>query len=452
MNSLLVSFSRRFLTAAVIVVLSVPTIGIASDAFNCGYETNLGPLNITIQGDTGLVTGTFAIQGGAGTVSGIADAGVITGKWDVMKSKESGYFYLSFGHQGVKFRGKWAYAADEGWRGDWTGKSTGCRPARENTTSRAALERLMGNPGRVDPKSVTKAAIAKELGGGGSAGEKPGKWSAVSYSVKTHAWGAGYNQKTRADAEKVALRYCREYGKETCKVVGVANNGHVSVVVSKKWNIYREGFDDKQRAFDACYEKGGPCYLLVRVGPDSIVERNKINFRKLKSSPASDIAPISPKYQHHFARTEEDIWNGLLRRAGSDMDQAAGDDVASALINLLLNPEQKAGTGSINLEMRFSSNSSAIRPEAKPILDKLASVMQKEPGLNIHVKGHCSSAPNLPLSLSRARSVKKYLVGRHRIAQKRITTQGMSNTQPFLKETSRESRLLNQRVEVAVRK
>jgi OmpA-OmpF porin, OOP family len=113
------------------------------------------------------------------------------------------------------------------------------------------------------------------------------------------------------------------------------------------------------------------------------------------------------------------------------------------------NPEKPKQTSRISLDMRFNTNSSAIRKQAEPMLNKLGNLMTREKHLRILIRGHNSGKKSLvPLSLARARSVKAYLTRNFSIDPERIETMGMGNTAPLVKEKTKEAALVNQRIDI----
>jgi peptidoglycan-associated lipoprotein len=77
-----------------------------------------------------------------------------------------------------------------------------------------------------------------------------------------------------------------------------------------------------------------------------------------------------------------------------------------------LSPEEKAKA--VLQDVLFDYDKYDIRPDARPVLDSVASLLNEEPQLNVVVEGHCdergTNEYNLALGERRARSVKDYLV------------------------------------------
>jgi OOP family OmpA-OmpF porin len=92
-----------------------------------------------------------------------------------------------------------------------------------------------------------------------------------------------------------------------------------------------------------------------------------------------------------------------------------------------------------------------IRPESKPILDKIAAVLAAESAWRLKIEGHTdatgSSVHNLDLSKRRAEAVRGYLVGKA-IDGRRLETVGLGAAQPLAPNETDLGRAQNRRVEL----
>ncbi len=99
----------------------------------------------------------------------------------------------------------------------------------------------------------------------------------------------------------------------------------------------------------------------------------------------------------------------------------------------------------------FEFNSSVLKTESYPTLDKLSSVL-RENGGKVTVNGHASSegtaAYNLKLSKDRANSVKTYLVNSG-VSASSVATKGFGETKPIASNDTEEGRIQNRRVETS---
>ncbi|MBQ9579236.1 MAG: OmpA family protein [Ottowia sp.] len=102
-------------------------------------------------------------------------------------------------------------------------------------------------------------------------------------------------------------------------------------------------------------------------------------------------------------------------------------------------------------DISFATNSSAIQPRLRPILDQFAQGMNQQPGLEIFIVGHADSTGsdrvNDPLSLNRANSVRDYLAQRG-VPYNVIRTEGRGSRQPIASNATAAGRAQNRRVEI----
>lgn len=102
-------------------------------------------------------------------------------------------------------------------------------------------------------------------------------------------------------------------------------------------------------------------------------------------------------------------------------------------------------------KIAFDFNSSVLKTEAYPTLDKLSSVL-RENGGKVTVNGYASSegtaAYNMKLSKDRANSVKTYLVNSG-VNASQVATKGMGEANPIASNDTEEGRIQNRRVETS---
>lgn len=99
--------------------------------------------------------------------------------------------------------------------------------------------------------------------------------------------------------------------------------------------------------------------------------------------------------------------------------------------------------------IQFEFNSSVLKTEAYPILDKLSSML-RENNAKVALNGYASSegtaAYNLKLSRDRANSVKTYLVNSG-VPSANVTTRGYGEANPVASNDTEEGRIQNRRVQ-----
>ncbi len=102
-------------------------------------------------------------------------------------------------------------------------------------------------------------------------------------------------------------------------------------------------------------------------------------------------------------------------------------------------------------EVSFDTNSYAIKPAMRNVLDPFANSLRDDPATRIAIVGHTDStgsdAINNPLSVERAQSVRDYLAARG-VSASRILTEGRGSREPIADNGSDAGRAKNRRVEI----
>ena len=101
--------------------------------------------------------------------------------------------------------------------------------------------------------------------------------------------------------------------------------------------------------------------------------------------------------------------------------------------------------------IQFEFDSSILRTDAYPILDRAATQMKIDPSAKFVLNGYASiegtAAHNLVLSQDRANSVKAYLVNTG-VPTANLTTKGNGTANPVADNGTDAGRVLNRRVEI----
>ncbi|HEY1010586.1 MAG: OmpA family protein [Daejeonella sp.] len=112
-----------------------------------------------------------------------------------------------------------------------------------------------------------------------------------------------------------------------------------------------------------------------------------------------------------------------------------------------------APAGVVGSTIQFEFDSSVLRTDAFPTLDKLSSDLKSNSSARVQLDGHASSEGtteyNMTLSRDRANSVKTYLVNSG-IAASRISTTGFGESRPVASNATESGRVQNRRVEFRV--
>jgi OOP family OmpA-OmpF porin len=103
----------------------------------------------------------------------------------------------------------------------------------------------------------------------------------------------------------------------------------------------------------------------------------------------------------------------------------------------------------------FDLEKATLRPESFPELNRIVSLMNEKPSMQIEIAGHTdntgSDTYNLELSRQRANSVASYLVGKG-IDKSRMNVEFFGETKPMISNETREGRKKNRRVEFKILK
>jgi OOP family OmpA-OmpF porin len=112
-------------------------------------------------------------------------------------------------------------------------------------------------------------------------------------------------------------------------------------------------------------------------------------------------------------------------------------------------PAEKPDYNFSNIQFEFDS--SVLKTDSYPTLDKLASAMKMDPSVKFALNGFASIEGtyehNMVLSQDRANSVKEYLVNSG-VSAASLTAKGYGTSNPVADNGTEEGRILNRRVEL----
>jgi chemotaxis protein MotB len=147
-----------------------------------------------------------------------------------------------------------------------------------------------------------------------------------------------------------------------------------------------------------------------------------------------------------------------LSRAKKELEERLKAELADKKVRLAL-LEKGLVVTIVTDEVLFDSGKAKIRPEAYPILDKVADFLIKSlPENYIGIEGHTDNEPikysgwksNWELSVHRALSVLHYLVDEKGISPERVSASGYGEWRPVASNETKEGRQLNRRVEIVI--
>lgn len=141
-------------------------------------------------------------------------------------------------------------------------------------------------------------------------------------------------------------------------------------------------------------------------------------------------------------------WSRYMENKRTQMQQAT----AGTGVQVTQTPDNQLKLNIPN-DVSFATNSAAIEPRLRPILDQFAQGLGQQPGMEVNIVGYTDStgndAINNPLSLARANSVRDYLSARG-VPARTIRTEGRGSHEPIASNDTAEGRAHNRRVEIYV--
>lgn len=137
---------------------------------------------------------------------------------------------------------------------------------------------------------------------------------------------------------------------------------------------------------------------------------------------------------------------------GRQMDKKA-EELNEQLEGATVQRVEEGIAVSFDSGLLFDFDSSALRPEARENLEKLAEIMNRDDNTNLMIVGHTDSVGNEDynqlLSERRAQSAARYLMQQN-IEYSRISTEGRGETEPIADNSTEAGQQENRRIEVAI--
>ena len=137
---------------------------------------------------------------------------------------------------------------------------------------------------------------------------------------------------------------------------------------------------------------------------------------------------------------------------GRQMDKKA-EELNEQLEGATVQRVEEGIAVSFDSGLLFDFDSSALRPEARENLEKLAEIMNRDDNTNLMIVGHTDSVGNEDynqlLSERRAQSAARYLM-KQNIDYSRISTEGRGETEPIADNSTEAGQQENRRIEVAI--
>ena len=123
-----------------------------------------------------------------------------------------------------------------------------------------------------------------------------------------------------------------------------------------------------------------------------------------------------------------------------------------AIISASLEKKGRSYKGSTITKKLFKRRTNTISPGGKKIFSKIFEVLKLYPKSKIVIKGHTKYRDrNMTKSTGKAKAISEYLVTELGLKEKRVSTEGMGNTQPVeVKKYGRTRMQTQDRVEIII--
>ena len=227
-------------------------------------------------------------------------------------------------------------------------------------------------------------------------------------------------------------------------------NETYDLLLDKNKNLLRGNQEETERLFSNLKESQAE----LQKQSDALKEA-RLNLEEKEKN----LAKLTAELEQRSKRVDE--LEAILRRKDSSVN-ALKSKVQNALLgfeNNGLTIEQKNGKVYVSLDesLLYASGSYNVDNEGKKVLQKLATVLEKNSDVNILVEGHTDNVPykgsgalkdNWDLSVKRATSVVKIILDNSAIEASRLTAAGRGPHFPIASNDTADSRKKNRRTEI----
>ncbi len=234
--------------------------------------------------------------------------------------------------------------------------------------------------------------------------------------------------------------------------------------------------DECNRGLDAC--RGEKSVLEARMAElenknqhlkDQVGELNNTNAALLNS--VNTMATLTKQEAANLERSLEQIQEKDLRIRSLHDALSKKDSVTLALVvslksslgnlndtDVTVNVEKSVVFISLSDKMVFTSGSTDISARATEVLQKVATVVNGKPDMEVLVEGHTDDVPikkdcikdNWDLSVLRATSITRVLTEKMGVAPGRVTAGGRSQFVPLVANDTPENRSTNRRTRIVI--
>jgi len=156
------------------------------------------------------------------------------------------------------------------------------------------------------------------------------------------------------------------------------------------------------------------------------------------------------------AKTLQDSMNLIISH---NLKAGLSDDAVSSNDDIDITIDDTVVMITISDKMLFNSGSYRISKKADPLLEKLATLINSEPALEVMVEGHTDSQTvkkgasvkdNWDLSVERSTAVIRKLQDQYNVAPEKLIAAGRSSYKPLTENETKEGRSKNRRTRIVI--
>lgn len=238
----------------------------------------------------------------------------------------------------------------------------------------------------------------------------------------------------------------------------VSSDGKTSYYASDRGDskggldLYRFELREDIRADKTLWVRGRVYNKKTNEGLPSAIELTDINIRRVISKLQTDedgnylvTLPVGKDYAFNVTRRGFLFYSDNFSLLKNESD-------TSYVIDIPLQPIE-TGASIVLKNIFFDINKFELEPSSMDELDKVVSLLNENPALQILISGHTDNvgkeSDNLALSVSRAKSVAAYLSVKV-INPKRITFKGFGASNPISNNETEQGKAMNRRTELSV--
>jgi len=271
------------------------------------------------------------------------------------------------------------------------------------------------------------------------------KWKQVGASLLlSAALGVGCAEAPQPSKELVDARdaYARAQQGKAAKYNPAAL--HEAKVALDKAEIAYENDPGSEAAQD-------DAYLALRRAERADVEASTIFWQernaKARDAVTQTQAKTLQKTQLELAAAQQQLEQEKVAR------EAAEARAKESLAKLQAKEDERGTVITLQGNVLFASNKSALLPGARTSLEEVAEAIRNQANKKVLIEGHTdskgSAATNEALSKARADAVAGYLTS-HGVPNDRITTAGLGASRPIADNKTPDGRANNRRVEIVL--